>query len=112
MLGHLFGKVEVVVEPLAGIDTFDIQAGGTVGQWRKEAEPPDSDGQNGQSNGPSGEERFAAHALLGRHEPTQTAARPGPLGLARRVVHGGRSGTRVEGLQIEDKLDKCASYHG
>lgn len=107
---YLFGKVEVIVQPLAGIDPGNVQTGSAVGQRRVEAKAPDSGSQNDYGSQPSGDERPRAHALLGRDKSPHAATDP-TLGLARGIIHGVRGRARVKRLQIEDELDQSTSDH-
>lgn len=103
--------MQVVVEPLARIDTRHIEAGGTVGQGRIEDEAPDGGSQDNKGGNPACDERLAAHAFLGRDEPAQAADRP-RLGLARGVIHRGKCSAGIERLQVENEFNQCATYHG
>lgn len=110
-LASLFGKVQVIVEPLARIDALHIEAGGTVGQGRIEDEAPDGGSQNNKGGDPARDERLAAHAFLGRDEPAQTANGP-RLGLARGVIHRGECSAGIERLQVKNEFNQCATHHG
>lgn len=107
----LFGKMQIVVQPLAGIDTRHIQAGGTVGQRCVEDEAPDGGTQDDQSGKPACDEGLAAHAFLGRDEAAQAADRPG-LGLARGIIDGGKGNAGVKRLQVENEFNQRTTDQG
>lgn len=52
----LLCKVQVVREPLSGVDSSNVQTWSSVGEWSKEAEAPDCCSQDRDSSGPDGQE--------------------------------------------------------
>lgn len=109
--GSLFGKVQVVVQPLAGGHAGDVKARGTIGQRGIEYEAPDGGGQDDKGSDPARDERLAAHALLGSDEAAQAADRPG-LGLACGVIDRGQGSAGIKRLQVENEFNQCTTHHG
>lgn len=107
----LFGKVEIVVQPLAGVNAGDIQARGAIGQRRIEDEATDGGCENDNGRGPCGKHRVEAHALLGRYEAADTATDP-TLSLTGGIIRRGCGGGRVERRHVENKLDQRTCHHG
>jgi hypothetical protein len=99
--------VQVVVEPLSGLDLLNAQTRLTVGQGSKVEETPDNDGKNTASGSPHAKQvglnGSLADGLVLLHSSLLVL---GEGGVTRGDV------VNVDRINIEDKFDKGAGHKG
>ena len=103
----LFGKVQIVVEPLSRLDLLDAQTRLTISQRSEVQETPDNNGKDTASGSPHAKQVGLTSPLADR-----LVLLDGSLlvlcdgGVARGDV------VEVDGVNIEDEFDKGASHEG
>jgi hypothetical protein len=99
--------VQVVVEPLSGLDLFNAQTRLTVGQGSKVQETPDNNGKNTASGSPHAEQVGLDSSLADRlvllHSSLLVLCKGG---VARGDV------VNVDRINVEDEFDKGTSHKG
>jgi len=101
--GFLLGEMQVVAQPLPGVDLVDRQARLAVGQRQEEVPAVQHDGHDNSGCRPRRDHALAPETFLCVLEG---AARPvGDLGLDL-VGRGGHGGFVHDGLDVEDELDQ------
>jgi len=99
-LRHLFGEVQVIVQPLPRLHLRHTQTRSTVGERREEKESPDQSRDDNARSSPRSQERLASHAL-----PDWLVARL--LGDYLAILRGVGN---IGGLEVEDEFDQGTSY--
>lgn len=105
----LFGKVQVVIQPLPRNDLSNIQAGLSVRQGRKEQETPDEHGQNNAAGSPGVQEALPTDPLADR--ATTLLLRLEVALAAFLDLLLGEVGD-LGGLDVEDEFDDGAGDEG
>lgn len=100
ILQLLLCKVQVICQPLPGVDLVDRQARLAIRQRSEEEEAPKSSRQNHRSRDPAPNQTLSGNALAHR-------LGTGPaMALGRRCSRTRR--VRVHGLNVEDEFDERA----
>lgn len=89
--------MEIVVQPLPGLDLGNAQTGGAVGKWCEEEETSDQRGNNNARGGPGSKQGLASNALPNR---------PATGSLSNSLVAILGEACNISGLEVEDEFNQ------
>lgn len=96
---HLFGEVQVIAEPLPGLDLFNCETWLAICEWREEEEAPEGRGKDDTSGNPASELTGSGNTLANRAGASPAVA----------LLGWGAGGLRVLRLNAEDELNEGTS---
>lgn len=99
--------MQIIPQPLTGVDLFDRQPGPAVSQGQKEVPAVEDGGHDDDYGSPGGSHALALEAFLGGLEAVLD-----PVGhFALQVIFLGQYGFVIDHrLHVEDELDQCARH--